>query len=139
MASRRASAFDGVDVALGELDRLTSACRDGLQKVIKESTARIQSNARARLRAAQGRGHVGPYQTVEAIRRITFDNGDTGVVYVGKTRDEKGKLRPAMLPLWIEYGTIKQYSRPFLIPAFAVERSTFDANALRLLETAAKS
>lgn len=131
----RAAAFEGLDLELRQIDALIDACEGGLRDLIKKSILTIQADARARLRSGSHPYATG--RTYEAIRTITFDDGNTGKVYVDETYDEEGRKRPKNLPLWIEYGTIHQNARPFLIPAFERERVLWQARALALLQKAA--
>ena len=111
--------------------------------VVKECTTLARDAARARAPVRTG-------TLVDAIQMTYFDDGHTGVVFVAP-RDDPGysggwhkpgksgfmtagtRRRPAQFPLWIEYGTVKMRSRPFLLPSFRGIVGQFESRARTVL------
>lgn len=126
------AALDGGTAAIRALATIRREMTPTLAGIVREVTHKAKIGAR----------QMAPVRTgtlVDSIQMAFFDEGTTGVVFVAPRVDpnwsggehkwvsrkaDKGWLRgrererPAQFPLWLEYGTAKMYSRPFLIPTF---------------------
>jgi hypothetical protein len=119
-------------------ERLKLAVREATDDLHAAAVANWNATATMSSRNTAGRG--GTYRTThrtqryrEAIRRILFDEGLTGKVYVGyPVRSARG-TRPAKLPAWLEYGTATMSARPHLMPAWRVTVARFNAAIEALL------
>lgn len=135
------AAFAGVDQALRELDQFLGL-EAGIREDIRLCTEDAQRDTIARWNASAGQSTrngadgAGARRTTsrtqryrEAIRRVFFDEGMTGRVFVAPMQDDRGQ-RPVNLPLWLEYGTRYMHARPHLVAAFELARRKLD----RLIE-----
>lgn len=103
------------------LDQLDDRAGEALKMVAKETAERIRTEARARLsRQTSGTG-----QTAEAITIEDIKGGYK--VYVAPVSG-----RAENVPLWLEFGTQRATSRPFLFAAAVLE----EGNHLRRLTEA---
>lgn len=131
----RYQALSGVEEVQRALGTLSAELRTGLRGLVRDATQRTQNQARATVPVARVAGGA----TRQAIGKTSFDDGDTGSVFVAPVRDPlTGRRRPTNVPVWLEYGTRKMTERPFLTPAgHAAGRQMEDA-ALRLVTQAVK-
>jgi len=135
--------FDTRDV-VRDLSRLSAALRDEVTAAIRDETAKVQAAA---VRAATWPGTTGKYRA--AIRSKVFEedgrvSGKVFVIQGDWHRDVKrasGRIRkwPKVLPIWLEYGTVRSSARPHLIPAFEAGKRRLDAAVVRILEKAARA
>ena len=137
-------AIQGVNLALNEIDGIASILDEGVAADIREVTEDAHRDAITRWNASAGQSsrnstdRSGARRTTsrtqryrEAIRRIFFDDGMTGKVFIAfPLEGPDGKARPTNLPLWLEYGTRFMSARSHLIPAFELARRKLD----RLIE-----
>jgi hypothetical protein len=137
-AAIQGSSMTGVGAALGELNQYL-ALEDGLREDIRECTDDAYGDAVARWDASAGQSRrntvdrAGARRTTsrtqryrEAIRRIFFDDGLTGKVYIAFPIAGPRGDRPVNLPLWLEYGTRVMNARPHLLPAFDMAQRKLD-------------
>lgn len=134
--------LSGVAEAVRELDAY-AAIEDGLREDIRVCTEDAHRDALARWNATAGMSSRntndshGARRTTsrtqryrEAIRRIFFDEGLTGKVFIAFPIEGPRGARPTNLPLWLEYGTKFMHARQHLIPAFELAK----AKLTRLVE-----
>ncbi len=132
------ASFQGVDQAVRELDQILGL-EDGIREDIRVCTEDTQRDTIARWNASAGQSsrntldRSGARRTTsrtqryrEAIRKVFFDHGLTGRVFIGFPIDDARGQRPANLPLWLEYGTRYMHARPHLIAAFELARRKLD-------------
>ncbi len=136
----RAAALEGLDLSLTQLDDLVEGCGPGIREIIKRETDRMHAEARA---AAARIGKTRRYSN--AIRKIFFDDGMTGRVFVapiatwGHERLRRGwEWLPKNVPIWLEYGTRKAADVPHLLPALERARTRMGAAVLELMERLAQ-
>lgn len=127
----RFSAWAGVDETLRQLSTLSTAMRDGLRAVVRDATQRTLSATKAAAPVRSGAMR-------DAVAAVFFDDGDTGAVFVGPSRDRRG-VRAKNLPIWLEYGTRNAEPRPFMVPAAKSAASTLEADAVRVVTNAVKA
>lgn len=103
----------GAQWAIDGLDELARQAPRALATLVRHCTEKAKAQAVAD--APQGKTGL----LKQHIFTKYFDEQTTGVVFVsGRIRDpSKKKARGRKYPRWIEFGTTKMTSRPYLLPA----------------------
>ncbi len=111
------------------IDRLPFVVSEALKRSARESAERIARNAASILRSkTHGTG-----ATAEAIRVLDESSRKQYVVNSPGHPD-----RPAMLPMWLEYGTRFMAARPYMRPAGDMESERYRVSMTAAAERAAK-
>jgi len=136
IGANRAAGLEGLDLAVGSLDRLEDVM-DGptMEALVTEHTDIMHADAQSR---AATIGKTGRYRS--AIHKKVFKNEDgyAGTVFVIQlpwNKPGKGSTKwPKNLPLWLEYGTRRMREAfPHLLPALAAARERFSRAVEQIL------
>lgn len=119
----------GVAETLKAIEEFPEAETAALKAVAKVNAGRI--HARARLLLAQQTHGEG--NTAAALKVSEDAPNRQFVVEFGLIRN-----RPAMLPVWIELGTVRMNARPFMRPAADAFRDKYRAEMAMASEVAAR-
>jgi len=116
----------GLDEMRRAIEALPAAVQNGLQEVAQQTAARIATRARQHVRVRSGYTHDQIEVQHDPQRRQSL-------ITVGPTPSHPAtKDHPAMLAVWLEYGTRYMSAHPFMRPASDAEQDRYR----RDLETA---
>lgn len=115
------------DTLTPAVERLPAALSSLLDAVARDTAHRLQAEVRARIR----RQTAGTGQTEAAIVVEKIDGG------YRVSSGNQGK-RPAMLPIWLEYGTKHMHPRPAWAAAAALEEGTHRRRVEDAMQAAAE-
>lgn len=111
------------------IDKLPFVVSEALKRSARESAERIARNAASILRSkTHGTG-----RTADAIRVLDESARKQYIVNSPGHPD-----RPAMLPMWLEYGTRFMSAKPYMRPAGDAESERYRTNMTAAAERAAK-
>lgn len=129
MSAENAFTQTGVAAMRSSIERFSDDQTAALKAVAKVTAGRIHSKAQVLLlRQTRGEGN-----TADALK-ITDDSANKQfVVHFGLIRN-----RPANLPIWLEYGTVRMAARPFMRPAADEYREKYRSEMAMAAEVAAR-